>query len=704
VTGNWTLAIDFGTTSTVAALGSDGHNPEIVEVDGQRNMPSVVVVAEDGRLVVGEAASVLSRTQPTRTVRTPKNRIGDQVPVVVAGQPHQPVTLVSAILEHVLREAVRHLDGMPTRTRLTYPATWNRPKRSRLLEAAAKAGLPDPELIAEPIAAALTYGDSATLSVGDHVVVYDLGGGTFDTVMLLRTETGFTVVGRPLGDPQLGGELFDEILMNHVGEQIDPGQWDELLISDDPKWTRAASRLRAECRRAKESLSAHPVTEVSVGLPSGTIELTVTRQVLDSLIGPYIEESIDLLGQCVADAGQTGKTIKAIYVTGGASRMPLVEERIREAYPSTEVSRRGDPKLAVALGALLAVPGSLDRSIAQAPDRTTVDRDVPPPPPATASPTATIADPTVPTTPAPTPPPAPQTAAPQPAVPQPAPSTHVAATTSTPGAVHAAAPSGSRRSMRNGLLIAIGVVLGTAGIVLAYLGATGDNTVDPSISSARDSVADSRESDSDDERTTTTATSTTTTTTTTTTPSTTATPTQAQISSASINSTDLPDGWSPVAFDDSTIDFCGIAPPTEPLADEERAFERGADFAQLVSLVGLYADPAAAEAVVEYDRTIDDQCPTTTINIPEVGDFDVRFIDLDVPVPALGDETATVSVIYTSADNPGNEIYQVGVDVRVGRIVTSAGVITSGEPTAADLQLMSDVLELSVNRLAGVPQ
>ncbi len=389
----WTLAIDFGTTATVAAVQIDGDRPEILEIGGERRLPSIVFIDDDGAIVVGQAAAGLAISRPDRAIRAPKGRLGEQVPVVLAGEAHQPVDLVAAVLSSVLAEASRYVGNSPSRTRLTYPATWNRPRRSRLLEAAGKAGLPEPELIAEPVAAALTYSERGQLPDDGYVAVYDLGGGTFDTAVLQATSGGFRVTGRPHGDPQLGGELFDEMLMNLVGERLDEDRWDELIISEEPAWRRAAARLRRECRRVKEALSTHGYGEIVMGLPDGMVEERVTKEELEELVRPFIDESVALLGQCIADAGVSPEDLHAIYITGGASRMPMVEEAVREAYPDVAISRQGDPKTAVAFGALVASPASMDASIAAAPERTTfgekpqTDREVPPTPSADPKPT-----------------------------------------------------------------------------------------------------------------------------------------------------------------------------------------------------------------------------------------------------------------------------------------------------------------------------
>lgn len=354
----WTLAVDFGTTSTVAAMCDSKVVPVIVEVDGIPKMPSMVVVDDDHKIVVGVAATELARSIPHRAIRTPKNRLGDTVPIVVGGAPFEPVAFARSVLGHVLAEATRYQGCAPSHSRLTYPATWNRQQRDRLIEAAAQAGYPNPELVAEPIAAAMTHADITSLRVGDHVAVYDLGGGTFDTVVLKRTADGFVVVGQSLGDPQLGGELFDELLMHYVGEQLDPAVWDRLLTCDDTEWMRAAAQFRAACRSAKENLSSRPVVTVAVELPGGSIDVSIARGELEAVIVPFLDESIEVLNRCIGDAGLEACSIDAVYVTGGASRMPIVEERVRQAYPNTVVGKRGDPKVAVALGALLAKPGA----------------------------------------------------------------------------------------------------------------------------------------------------------------------------------------------------------------------------------------------------------------------------------------------------------------------------------------------------------
>jgi molecular chaperone DnaK len=227
-TGSWTLAVDFGTSFTVAAVRPAQRSPEVIEIGGDRRVPSVIFVDEDSSIRVGRAAEDLAASRPGRAVRAPKRRLGEPAPVVLGGKPYQVVDLVAALLRYVYDEAVRHQGSAPGSIRLTHPASWSRPRMARLLEAAAKAGLTNVALISEPVAAAVAYAADVEVADGSHVAVYDLGGGTFDMTLLRFANGAFSIVGRPGGDVNLGGELFDELLVNMVGERLDPDVWGEM--------------------------------------------------------------------------------------------------------------------------------------------------------------------------------------------------------------------------------------------------------------------------------------------------------------------------------------------------------------------------------------------------------------------------------------------------------------------------------------------
>ncbi len=355
----WILAIDFGTSYTVAASKIGDRPPEVIEVAGERRMPSVVMIDTGGAVLVGRTADDLSGTHPGSTLRALKNRLGDQAPVVLDGRPYQVVNLVAALLRNVYVESVRQMGEPPSEVRLTHPATWNRPRLNRLLEAAAKAELVNPALVPEPVAAALSFASEVGVANGAHVAVYDLGGGTFDTAVVTSSGGGFNIVGRPSGDQNIGGELFDEIISNHLGEQLPPDAWEAIQIGDEPLWQQVGATLRNEARKAKETLSGNPYADLIVPLPTGLQQIRLTRTEFEDLVQPYVAETVVLLDRCVMEAGLQAEELAGISLVGGSSRSPIVERLVKDAFPTVPVIRRGDPKTAVAAGAARAVRSSL---------------------------------------------------------------------------------------------------------------------------------------------------------------------------------------------------------------------------------------------------------------------------------------------------------------------------------------------------------
>ena len=351
---SWILAIDFGTSYTVAAARVEGRAPEIVEIAGERRMPSVVMVDPQGDVFVGRTAEDLSVTHPGSTLRALKNRLGDQTPAILGGRPHQVVTLVAALLREVYDHVVEQFGSEPTEVRLTHPATWNQPRLNRLIEAAAKAGLPNPLLVPEPVAAALSYAADVGIESGRPIVVYDLGGGTFDSAVVTARNGGFTVVGRPGGDQHIGGELFDELIVNHIGSQLEPDAWEAIQVGEDPLWRQIGAAIRNEARKAKEALSSHPYVNVLVPLPAGLRQVRLTRDEFHDMVRPYIAETVATLQRCITEAGVQPGDLAGISLVGGSSRSPIVEEMVRAAFPMVPISRRGDPKATVAAGATLA--------------------------------------------------------------------------------------------------------------------------------------------------------------------------------------------------------------------------------------------------------------------------------------------------------------------------------------------------------------
>lgn len=683
---SWTLSVDFGTTSTVAALTFADGRTEVLEVDGERRTPSVVLVDDDGSLVVGAAAVGLATSRPERTIRAPKRRLGEQTPVVLGGKPFNPVDLVASILRHVMAEARRHVGSDPTAIRLTHPATWSRPLQQRLLEAAAKAGMTAVDLVPEPVAAAMASADRS-LPTGSYIAVYDLGGGTFDTTVVQSTDSGYSVVGHPIGDRQIGGELFDEALMNHVGSRLEPKLWEKLQVSDEREWHQAATRLLGECRRVKEGLSTHGYGEIIVGTPDGMIEERITRDELEAIVAPYLEASIDLLERCVDDVGIEASELSAIHMIGGASRMPLAAKMVESAFPGVEVSRKGDPRTAVAVGAALVdLSGQQDNVVADhnttvekrqrsidaeaaAIDAAKAERKITPPanpsiiaasPPVVdhakaAEPTAATAaapDPIAAQTAAPTylaPAAQPQPAVHQPAQPQPEPQQFSAATP-PPGAGNTTSSGiGSSSFDKTPILAGVGVLALLLIAGLAFIMTRGDegDVVAVGGNKATVTTVSAGGGSGGDLSTITTLTPDSTTTaptlpsstaSTTTTPSSTTAPaavggpSRDEAVALLFDLDDLGGGWSNGTFEYGALEPCGIVDPHQPVFIEGRQFNYNLaqpDAAILSHFVLVYANETEAAAVMEAGEQLGETCPSAEVDIGGV-DYQGVFQSCDL--------------------------------------------------------------------------
>lgn len=353
MTGSWVLSIDFGTSYTVAAVRVDERRPEVIEINGERRVPSMVVVLPDGEILVGHAAEVDSLSHPGSTLRAMKGQLGSPTPIVLGGRPYQVVALVAAFLRVIAHEAAQQMGTPPREVRLTHPASWNRPLRQRFLEAGIKAGLDNVVLIPEPVAAAMAHAADVGLGAASHIAIYDLGGGTFDCAVLRGGD--FTVTGQASGDQNIGGELFDELMMNVIGERLEPAVWESIQVGDGAAWQRVRVVLRNEARKAKEALSTSNSVEIFVALPAGLVPVRLTRADFDDIARTFLAETVAITERCIAEAGLRPSDLSAIALVGGASRSPLVGELVSAAFPGTVISRRGDPKASVAIGAALAV-------------------------------------------------------------------------------------------------------------------------------------------------------------------------------------------------------------------------------------------------------------------------------------------------------------------------------------------------------------
>ncbi|HTW98853.1 MAG TPA: Hsp70 family protein [Acidimicrobiales bacterium] len=346
---DWQLGIDFGTSYTVAAVARDGSAAVVdVESNGSSRLASSVYLTEDDEVVVGTAALHQAVFGPERFEPTPKRAIGEGE--IFLGDRLVPVTeLVAAVLRRVYTETCRQQgETAPTAVRVTHPADWSDARLEVLREAIEQAGISGAVLIPEPVAAAARIADATP--PGGRIAVYDFGGGTFDAAVLLRTDDGFQVAGPPAGRDPLGGEDIDQRIVTYLGTLIgeEDETWLSLLNPADTKARHDAAGLRAEVRRAKETLSE--VSACQLWIPGLDRAVQLTRAELEKLITPDIDATVDTLEAALKDAAVQPSELAGLYLVGGSSRIPLVADTLWRRF-NVKPSVQDNPKSVVALGA-----------------------------------------------------------------------------------------------------------------------------------------------------------------------------------------------------------------------------------------------------------------------------------------------------------------------------------------------------------------
>lgn len=372
----YALGVDLGTTFTAAAIARGSSVQPMQLGTDAAQVPSVVLFKEDGEVLVGDAAERRAASEPDRAAREFKRRLGDPVPLLVAGRSVQPEELMAHLLRDVVRRATEQEGEAPTTVVLTHPANYTDFKTGLLRRAAELAGLEPSRvsLLTEPEAAAVSYTRQQPIQAGEVIAVYDFGGGTFDAALVRRTAERFELVGVPEGLERLGGIDFDQAVFAHVDASVDR------LVSSadrsDPQTLPAQLRLRGECRRAKEALSVDGDTTIAVTMPGVQTSVRLTRDEFETMVRPRVADTVRALERTVASAGLRMDEASRVLLVGGSSRMPVIAEMVRGAT-GLPIALDSHPKLAIATGAALLGGAHLGP---------------PPPAPVSNSPAAAVAD------------------------------------------------------------------------------------------------------------------------------------------------------------------------------------------------------------------------------------------------------------------------------------------------------------------------
>ncbi|MET0780883.1 MAG: Hsp70 family protein [Microbacterium sp.] len=350
------LAVDVGTSRTAAStarLSPDGAVVTAAFGLG-RNSDSApsAIFAGDGELLFGEAAERRGIAQPERLVREFKRRVGDDVPILAGDQRFAPEDLYARMVAWVVDAVAEREGGRASGISVTIPVTWGGHRSGLVSAALAREISGDIELISEPEAAARHYESTSPLEAGHALAVYDLGGGTFDAVVLRKeAEGGVRIVGEPLGLADFGGADFDDIVLRHA---IAAAGLSASALSADPAARVALATLRRECVEAKEALSfdSEAVVPVLVGQSHTTVRLT--RSEFEEMIEDGVERTIEVLAHALETADVDSADLDAILLTGGSSRIPRIAELLSERF-DRPIAIDADPKAIVALGAARAM-------------------------------------------------------------------------------------------------------------------------------------------------------------------------------------------------------------------------------------------------------------------------------------------------------------------------------------------------------------
>ncbi|HSH49222.1 MAG TPA: Hsp70 family protein [Halomonas sp.] len=352
------IGIDLGTTNSEVAVVQDGK-VVVIDVDGAPLLPSVVGLADDGALLVGQVARNQYALYPERTVRSIKRRMGEDEKVRMGEQEYTPQEISALILRRLKRAAQQHLGEDVAKAVITVPAYFSDAQRQATRDAGELAGLEVVRIINEPTAAALAY--EAGHEETKNILVYDLGGGTFD-VSVVRLSREVTEVLASHGNNRLGGDDFDIRIAEHLVERLKTEQ------RVDPGDNRVAmARISRAAEAAKITLSDAPYARVMEehllehdGRPVH-LSVELERLAYEEMIASFIDETLEAVHIALEGAGLTVADLEEVLLVGGATRTPLVQRRLEEELgiaPRSEV----DPDLCVATGAAIqaAVIGGQD--------------------------------------------------------------------------------------------------------------------------------------------------------------------------------------------------------------------------------------------------------------------------------------------------------------------------------------------------------
>ena len=344
------IGIDLGTTNSCVAVMEGGEAVVIPNAEGNRTTPSVVAFSKSGERMVGQTAKRQAITNPDRTIASIKREMGSDHRVNIDGKSYTPQAISAMILQKLKSDAEAYLGQPVTEAVITVPAYFTDAQRQATKDAGKIAGLDVKRIINEPTAAALAYGVDKEQT--QKIMVYDLGGGTFD-VSILEIDDGVIEVLATAGNNRLGGDDFDQCIMKYLVSEFK--RTDGIDLSGDKV---AMQRLKEAAEKAKIELSG--VTSSNINLPYITadatgpkhLDVTLTRAKFNELTGHLVDATMGPVRQAMSDAGLKASDLSKVLMVGGSSRIPAVVEAVKK-FTGSEPFKGINPDECVAMGAAL---------------------------------------------------------------------------------------------------------------------------------------------------------------------------------------------------------------------------------------------------------------------------------------------------------------------------------------------------------------
>ena len=344
------IGIDLGTTNSCVAVMEGGEPVVITNAEGNRTTPSVVAFSKTGERMVGQVAKRQAVTNNERTISSIKRHMGTDYKVDIDGKKYTPQEISAMILQKLKADAEAYLGGAVTEAVITVPAYFNDAQRQATKDAGKIAGLEVKRIINEPTAAALAYG--VDKEAEQKIMVYDLGGGTFD-VSILDIGDGVIEVLATAGNTHLGGDDFDQCIINYLVSEFKKSEGIDL--SNDKV---AMQRLKEAAEKAKIELSG--VTSSNINLPYITadatgpkhLDVTLTRAKFNELTAHLVDATMEPVRQAMSDAGLTANDISKVLLVGGSTRIPAVQEAVKK-MTGKEGFKGINPDECVAVGAAI---------------------------------------------------------------------------------------------------------------------------------------------------------------------------------------------------------------------------------------------------------------------------------------------------------------------------------------------------------------